>query len=76
MREPRLTSLTDRHQALLAAQHAAEAEAGRLAREEEFLAGQVRQAREQVRYYEGLLTTLRRDWGKTPPLADLVRRLG
>lgn len=76
MREPRHSSLTDRQQSLLAARHAAEAEAGRLAREEEFLVAQVRQAREQVRYYESLLSTLRRDWGKPAPLADLVRRLG
>ncbi|MFZ0890998.1 MAG: hypothetical protein WB778_01530 [Thermoplasmata archaeon] len=47
----------------------------RLLRDEQYLALQVRQAREQVRYYEGLLTLLRRDWGKIPPLEDLVRKL-
>jgi len=36
----------------------------------------VRQAREQARYYEGLLTLLRRDLGKAPGLSDLVRRMG
>jgi len=48
----------------------------RLEREEEYLRRQVREAREQVRYYEGLLTVLRRDWGRPAPLADLVRKLG
>jgi hypothetical protein len=45
-------------------------------REEEYLLLKVRQAREQVRYYEGLLNLLRRDLGDTPGLTDLVRRLG
>jgi hypothetical protein len=53
-----------------------ESEAARLRREVEYLASQVRQAEEQVRHYEGLLTELRKDWGGTPRLADLVRRLG
>ncbi len=48
----------------------------RLRREEEYLSLKVRQAREQVRYYEGLLDLLRRDWGKAPGLSELVRRLG
>ncbi|MCI4339944.1 MAG: hypothetical protein L3K06_02670 [Thermoplasmata archaeon] len=48
----------------------------RLEREEEYLRRQVREAREQVRYYEGLLNVLRRDWGKPAPLAELVRKLG
>lgn len=74
---PRTTagSLHDRHQALLAARHETEAEMAQLAREEEYLAQQVRQAGEQVRYYESLLANLRRDWGKPGALADLVRRL-
>jgi hypothetical protein len=76
MREPSATSLIDRHTSLLEAQHEAEAEAQRLAREEEFLAGQVRQAKEQVRYYEELLSTLRREMGRRGPLDTLVRRLG
>lgn len=74
---PRTTagSLHDKHQSLLAARHEAEAELARLAREESYLAQQVREAAEQVRYYEGLLANLRRDWGKPGALADLVRRL-
>ncbi len=48
----------------------------RLRREEEYLLLKVRQARDQVRYYEGLLDLLRRDWGKAPGLSELVRRLG
>ncbi len=48
----------------------------RLEREEEYLRLKVRQAREQVRYYEGLLTLLRRDFGQAPGLSELVRRLG
>jgi len=48
----------------------------RLAREEEYLHRQVREAANQVRYYESLLATLRRDWGRTEGLTDLVRRLG
>ncbi len=48
----------------------------RLEREEEYLKLKVRQAREQVRYYEGLLTLLRRDFGQAPGLSELVRRLG
>ncbi len=47
----------------------------RLAREEEYLAQQVRLALEQVHYYEGLLAVLRRDWKGPGGLADLVRRL-
>jgi len=52
------------------------AEIGQLRREEEYLLLKVRQAREQVRYYEGLLSLLRRDLGNAPGLTDLVRRLG
>ena len=51
-------------------------EVTRLRKEEEYLDLKVRQAREQVRYYEQLLALLRRDWGKSPGLSDLVRRLG
>ena len=76
MRQPTPTSLHDRHQLLLEARAAAEAESARLAREQEYLLSQIRQAEEQVRHYEGLLTLLRRDWGgKSPPLFDLVRKL-
>ncbi len=51
-------------------------EVARLRREEEYLRLKVRQAREQVRYYEGLLTLLRRDLGRPPSLSEVVRRLG
>ncbi|HZY70386.1 MAG TPA: hypothetical protein VFF67_05340 [Thermoplasmata archaeon] len=47
-----------------------------LFREEEFLASQLKQAQEQVRYYEGLLSVLRREWGGTRRFAELVRKLG
>ena len=67
---------SDSQETLLATHREVEAELARLRREEEYLLLKVRQAREQVRYYEGLLTLLRRDWGKTPGLSDLVRRLG
>ncbi len=67
---------SDSPEALLATHREVEAELERLRREEEYLLLKVRQAREQVRYYEGLLTLLRRDWGKAPGLSDLVRRLG
>jgi len=51
-------------------------EVSRLRREEEYLRLKVRQAREQVRYYEGLLQLLQRDLGRRPSLTDVVRRLG
>jgi hypothetical protein len=51
-------------------------EVARIRREEEYLRLKVRQAREQVRYYEGLLALLRRDFGREPSLAEVVRRLG
>jgi multidrug resistance efflux pump len=72
----RTIPLLDRHVSLLSAREEAEAEMARLEREEEYLRRQVREAREQVRYYEGLLTVLRKDWGKPAPLAELVRKLG
>jgi multidrug resistance efflux pump len=70
------SNLHGKLEALLASLAEAEAEAARLRSEAEYLVGQVRQAQEQVRHYEGLLTELRRDWGRTPRLTDLVRRLG
>lgn len=70
------STLHGRLEALLTARAEAEAEASRLRSEAEYLVGQVRLAQEQVRHYEGLLTELRRDWGGTPRLTDLVRRLG
>ncbi len=51
-------------------------ELAQLRREEEYVRLKMRQAREQVRYYEGLLTLLRRDLGRSPSLAEVVRRLG
>jgi hypothetical protein len=60
----------------MATQREVASELARIRREEEYLLLKVRQAREQVRYYEGLLELLRRDWGKTPGLSDLVRKLG
>ena len=73
---PRGAVLSDRQESLLASQRELSAELTRLLREEEYLLLKVRQAREQVRYYEGLLALLRQDWGKTPGLSDLVRKLG
>ena len=61
---------------LATSQHELEDEIGRLRREEEYLLLKARQAREQVRYYEGLLTLLKRDLGTAPGMGDLVRRLG
>jgi hypothetical protein len=69
-------SLSDREEALLAVRRQLSSELVRLQREEEYLTLKVRQAREQVRYYEGLLQLLRRDWGKTTGLSDFVRKLG
>ncbi len=65
-----------RQEALLATQRELRAEVARTRREEEYLLLKVRQAREQVRYYERLLDLLKRDWGRDPGLAALVRRLG
>ena len=61
---------------LKASERDLQGEVARLRREEEYLRLKVRQAREQVRYYEGLLTLLRRDFGRPPSLAEVVRRLG
>jgi hypothetical protein len=60
---------------LTAARAAAQAELDRLHQEESYLLTQVRQAEEQVRYYEGLLSKLRRDWGRPSRLPELVRRI-
>ncbi len=72
---PRPGRFSDRIEELAAAQRDLERDLARLDREEEYLQLKVRQARDQVRYYEGLLTLLRRDFGKAPGLSDLVRRL-
>lgn len=76
MRRAPAGSLHDRQASLVTQRHEMEAEIARLAREEEYLHRQVREAAEQVRYYESLLTTLRRHWGERESLAKLVRRLG
>jgi hypothetical protein len=67
---------SDRAETLASTQRELEAEIGRLRREEEYLLLKARQAREQVRYYEGLLNLLKRDLGTAPGLDELVRRLG
>jgi hypothetical protein len=71
-----LHSTTVRQESLLATERDLLAEVARTRRQEEYLALKVRQAREQVRYYERLLELLKRDWGEDPGLAALVRRLG
>jgi len=73
---PRHLPPTDRSEALGATQRQLQTEIGQLRREEDYLLLKVRQAREQVRYYEGLLTLLRRDLGTASGLTDLMRRLG
>ncbi|HKN07308.1 MAG TPA: hypothetical protein VJ021_06905 [Thermoplasmata archaeon] len=65
-----------RQEQLVSTQRELLGELGRLRREEEYLMLKVRQAREQVLYYEGLLNLLRRDLGKPGGLSDLVRRMG
>ncbi len=76
MSRPLLRSTTAKEDALLATEQELLAEVARTRREEEYLLLKVRQAREQVRYYERLLELLKRDWGADPALAALVRRLG
>ncbi len=71
-----LPSTIDRYESLRATERELVAEAGRLRREEDYLVLKVRQAREQVRYYERMLELLKRDWGRDPSLATLVRRFG
>ena len=73
---PRTVPLSGRHDALLENQRELSVELDRVRREEAYLLLKVRQAREQVRYYEGLLSLLRRDWGRAPGLSDLLRKLG
>jgi hypothetical protein len=62
--------------ALRTSERALAAEVDRLKREERYILLKVRQARDQVRYYESLLALLKRDWGKSEGLPDLIRRLG
>jgi hypothetical protein len=71
-----LPSTIDRYDALRATERDLLTEVTRLRREEEYLLLKVRQAREQVRYYERLLALLKRDWGRDTSLASLVRRFG
>jgi hypothetical protein len=72
----RVLPTSDREESLVSTQRELMVEIGQLRRDEEYMLLKVRQAREQVRYYEGLLTLLRRDLGKVAGLDDLVRRLG
>jgi hypothetical protein len=69
-------SLTGRMETLRAVERDLRAEVEHLRREERYVLLKIRQARDQVRYYEGLLRLLKRDWGEGPGLSELVRRLG
>jgi len=73
---PRADRFSDRIGELRLSRRELVAELVRLEREEDYLRLKVRQAREQVRYYDGLLSLLRRDLGKAPGLSELVRKLG
>ena len=75
MRRATPASLHDRQDQLERLRQEAEAEELRLVREEASLRQQVREAAEQLRYYEGLLVQLRRDWGGAPALTKLLKRL-
>ena len=75
MARRRLLTLADREDELLATQQELVVELTRVRREEQYFGLKVRQAREQVRYYEDLLTLLRRDWGREPGLSEIVRKL-
>ncbi len=61
---------------LRAEQERVERELQRLRREEEDLRDQIGQAREQVRYYDGLLKQLKGEWSRAPSVGDIVRRMG
>ena len=65
-----------RQEQLVSTQRELLGELGRLRREEEYLMLKVRQAREQVLYYEGLLNLLRRDLGKPQVFPTSSRRMG
>ena len=73
---PRADRFSARLDFLRATERDLAGELSRLRREEEYLRLKVRQARDQVRYYEGLLQLLRRDLGRQPSLTEVVRRLG
>ncbi|MHB1932460.1 MAG: hypothetical protein ACYCPV_05695 [Thermoplasmata archaeon] len=68
-------SASDRASGLARELQSLEAELGRIAYEEEFVELQIRQAREQIAYYEQLLKLLRKDWGQVSGLADLLQRM-
>lgn len=71
-----ISRLAVKNVALSAERVEIEAQIRRVRREEEYLALQIRQAREQVRYYEGLLQLLKTDWGRTPGVHEMIRKLG
>lgn len=73
---PRADRFSDRIGELRSTRRELLSELNRLEREEEYLRLKVGQAREQIRYYDSLLTLLRRDWGRAPDLSELVRKLG
>ncbi|MFG1530631.1 MAG: hypothetical protein AAFA34_05095 [Thermoplasmata archaeon] len=75
MKYDRPPSESDRAAGLARELQRLEAELGRLAYEEEFVDLQIRQAREQIAYYEQLLKLLRKDWGQVSGLADLLQRM-
>ena len=68
-------SLHDKQANLELLRRELEAEATRLTREEASLMERVRQAKEQVRYYEELLIQHRRALGPEPSLARILRQL-
>lgn len=76
MEPKRATYPTDRRHHLDRTRATLEAEVQRLAREEEYLARQIRRAQEQLRYYNQLLAELKQSAGRGGPLLDFVRRLG
>jgi hypothetical protein len=69
-------SITAKLEALRTAERELRSEVERLRREERYVLLKVRQARDQVHYYEGVLRLLKRDWGEGRGLSDLVRRMG
>jgi hypothetical protein len=75
MEPKRATIPDDRHVVLARAREEVEGELDRLAREEAYLARQIRRAQEQLRYYEQMLVELKRSVARRAPLQELVRRL-
>lgn len=68
--------LVDRTASLSEERARLEGEIGRLLREEEYLETQLRNAREQVRYYEALIETQRSEWSGRRGVRELLRGLG